>query len=88
MPTPDMVISGVPFPVREVGGRAPASLDDFADDVTLVLEDRSGRRSVVGSGHREGDTVRVHEKAAGAGGKDVRVWCVREAGDGFTAEAV
>jgi hypothetical protein len=86
-PTPDLVVSGVPFPVREVDGRAPSSLEDFLGDATLVLEDRSGPRSVTGTGHQDGDAVRVHEKAAGTG-KDVRVWCVRSAGDGFTAETV
>lgn len=85
-PTPDLVVSGVPFPVREVGGRAPATLEDFHGEVTFVLEDRTGERTVAGEGHPAGDDVRVHEKAAGTG-KDVRVWCVKQTGDSFTAEA-
>lgn len=85
--TPDLVISGVPFPVTEVDGRVPSTLEDFVDDVTFVVADRSGPRTVIGAGHREGDQVRVHEKAAHGSGKDVRVWCVRATADGFTAEA-
>ncbi|MBX9244468.1 hypothetical protein ICW40_06565 [Actinotalea ferrariae] len=86
-PTPDFVVSGVPFPVRQVDGRPPQSLEDFVDEATLVLEDRSGERTVVGEGHLEGDQVRFHEKAAFQGGKDVRVWSVRAEGDIFTAQA-
>jgi len=87
IPTPDVVVSGVPYTVLEVGGREPADLADFEGSVELTLEGRTGRKGVVAEGAVTGDTARLHEKG-GPGGKDIRVWTVRRAdGGGFEALA-
>ncbi|GAA4982186.1 hypothetical protein [Kineococcus glutinatus] len=67
------VVSGRAYPVTEVGGAAPSSLEEFAADTVLVLD---GGYVVGGRGVRTGDEVAFYEKAPG--GKDVRVWCVRQ----------
>ena len=86
--TPDMVISGVPYKVAEVGRHAPVDLDDFVEHCEFVLQGSTGQHLVAGEGTRHGDTVRFHEKAQNGDGKDVRVWTVSRSDDGFCAEAV
>lgn len=85
--TPDMVISGVPYKVTEVGGHVPADLDDFVEHSEFVLQGSTGQHLIAGEGTRHDDTVRFHEKAEHGAGKDVRVWTIRITEDGFCAEA-
>jgi hypothetical protein len=88
-PTPEPVVSGRAYPVREAGGRAPESLDDFVRSGEFVIEQNGAPYSVQGQGAVHDDVVRFHEKVAGGGGKDLRVWHVRRTeGDGFVAETV
>lgn len=87
-PTPEMVVSGVPYLVVEVEGRVPSSLADFVTATRFVVQDGDGTRSVAGEGHHADDAVRFHEKAGDGEGKDLRVWCVRPGDGGFTAEVV
>jgi hypothetical protein len=87
-PTPQMVVSGVPYRVVEVDGREPVELVDFAGVVGFVLDGATGRLEVLGEGAAHEEAVRFHEKA-GEGGKDVRVWHIHRADDaGFTAQVV
>jgi hypothetical protein len=85
---PRSVGSGVPYPVREVHGRAPDGLADFAGQTSFLLDvDGEGYR-VEGPGVEEDGQVRVFEKDEQGYGKDIRVWTVRPAADGagFAAE--
>jgi hypothetical protein len=83
----DPVVSGKPYPVREVSGQAPSALDDFVGQATLVIEDgREAGRLVTGMGARSGDVVRFREKDAD-GSKDVRVWRITgSSSEGFVAQ--
>lgn len=87
-PTPQMVVSGVPYRVVELDGREPVDLVSFAGVVGFVVDSVTGRLEVLGEGSVYEDVVRFHEKA-GTGGKDVRVWHIHRGRDGgFTAEVV
>lgn len=80
--TPEMVISGVPYAVVEVDGRAPDGLARFVGERRLVVEGQTGRHEVSGDGFVDDEgTVRFHEKAPD-GGKDVRVWKVSSTPEG------
>ena len=70
------VVSGMPYSVRFVNGRPPASLDDFvtADVIELTVDSGDDELCLKGSAHRQGDVVRVHEKDHEGIGKDIRVW--------------
>jgi hypothetical protein len=85
----DPVVSGKPYTVVEVGDRAPKSIDDFIGETGFVLEDGpTGGRRVTGVGSADGDNVKFREKDVSGSSKDVRMWRVRESGDGgFIAEA-
>lgn len=80
-PTPQMIISGVPYRVVDVDAHLPVVPSDVLGATGFVVEGSTGRHRVVGEGAVVGDVVRFHEKAE-AGGKDVRVWHVHEAPDG------
>ncbi len=85
----DPIPSGRAYPVREVAGRKPEALSDFAGaDICLTLDYLDGDCVVTGSGSTTPAGVRFHEKDA-ASGKDVRVWRISEPEAGhFTAETV
>ena len=86
---PDATASGKPYPVTDVGGSPPRSLEQFVGECEFGI-DRDGRSSrVKGVGAPGDDVVRFHEKDLDHSGKDVRVWAVRPAGEGrFTAETI
>lgn len=85
--SPDLVVSGTPYVVLDVDGRAPRSFADFDGAAEFIVEGRTGRHTVVSEGAASETEARVHEKA-GTGGKDVRVWMVRRNDDGaFVATA-
>lgn len=86
---PDALPSGKPYPVSDVRGEPPTSLDQFVGDSEFGVEREGGVSRVRGTGTavgEAGETVRFHEKDQGSSGKDVRVWTVRRQSDGFTAE--
>jgi hypothetical protein len=80
--TPGMVVSGKPYLVVLVSGRAPSSLADAAeaDDFTIDMEGTPYR--VHGSGRLVDTEVRYHEKDVANSGKDIRVWTVIRHEDG------
>jgi hypothetical protein len=84
--TPPSVISGRPYPVSDVEGSAPASLDAFLGDQRFTIDMAGHPYSVQGVGSRLDEQVRFHEKSSA--GKDVRVWHVTASGSGFCAEHV
>ena len=86
--TPEMVVSGVPYTVREVEGREPSDLDAFVGLTEFVVEGRTGEHHVAGEGDRHDDEVRFYEKTAGGTGKDVRVWKLVRTDEGICAEVV
>lgn len=88
-PTPQPIVSGVPYAVRGVEGRTPSTLDEFAGPVTVHTHGPTGDHEFSGAGEDPDDgAVRVHEKDHDGTGKDVRVWTVTPApdGKGFDAE--
>lgn len=88
VPTPQMIVSGVPYRVVDVGGHPPVGLGEFLGDAGFLVEGATGRHQVVGEGAVLDDAVRFHEKVE-EGGKDVRVWHIHRAPDGgFVAEVV
>jgi hypothetical protein len=84
--TPPSVISGRPYPVSDVGGSAPAGLEDFLGDRQFTIDMAGHPYAVQGVGSRLDEQVRFHEKSLA--GKDVRVWHVTQADAGFCAEHV
>lgn len=84
---PALVVSGVPYAVLDVEGRAARTVEDFAGRVTLTVEGRTGRHVVHGDAAVHGGAVRLHEKSPD--GKDVRTWRITPTGaGGFCAETV
>ena len=83
--TPMAVPSGMSVPVLAVEGRTPQSPDDFAGDVSFLV-DLDPPHLVHGCGVVHGTTVRFHEKDVDNNGKDIRVWTVRPQGARFVAE--
>jgi hypothetical protein len=88
--TPRSVISGKPYVVRQVRGRAPEELEDFAGDTVFVLDLDGEDYTVHGPGVEVETGMRVYEKSDHGVGKDIRCWLVRSApdGDAFTATHV
>ena len=84
--SPEPVISGVPYPVTDVGGGPATDLSDFVGTVEIQIDKNGAPYVINGEGRERDDAVRVHEKN-GKGGKDIRVWQVHTAPDGkFVAE--
>lgn len=79
--TPSNVPSGMSMQVLEVQGHPPDHLQEFAGDVSFVI-DLDPPLFVQGSGRIDGRRVRFHEKDLDHGGKDIRVWEVRDEGGG------
>ncbi len=76
--------SGQQYPVTDVDGRSPLSLESFAGDVCLTLIRNGSAVQMLGSGCAvAGDGVRFHQKDPGPDGKDIRVWTIT-AGAGGT----
>ena len=86
---PDSTASGRPYAVTDVGGNAPQSLEQFVGECEFGIDRDASASRVKGVGVAGDDVVRFHEKDLDHSGKDVRVWAVRQVGDGqFTAEAL
>ena len=79
--TPTSVPSGMSMPVLELDGHTPEHLQDFAGDVSFVV-DLDPPLLVHGTGRADGPAVRFHEKDLENNGKDIRVWQVIEEGRG------
>ena len=84
-PAPRPVISGKAYPVQQVGGVPPQRLDDFTGDSSLLIDLDGEPYTIWGACTSVDGVVRVHEKSDDGRGKDIRVWVVRQDGEGFTA---
>ena len=73
-PTP--VPSGQELAIVAVRGRTPHTLDDFVGEAVFTVQWREQDTMVAGLGAMVEGGVRFHEKDAGNGGKDVRVWSI------------
>ena len=86
---PDALGSGRPYPVVDVAGKVPVSLDQFAGEADFGIERDGTVCRIKGIGADHDGRVRFHEKDVEHSGKDVRVWSVRRAADGrFLAETL
>jgi len=83
--SPMTVPSGMSLQVLEVEGRSPQDLEDFAGEVSFLV-DLDPPHLVTGCGVVPGTTVRFHEKDLDNSGKDIRVWTVRAEGSRFVGE--
>jgi hypothetical protein len=81
------VVSGVPCPVRSVGGVDPVVLAQFTGETEFTVEVQGEPYLVRGCGGTLHEKVRFHEKDPVLG-RDVRVWHVWPQDDGFCAEHV
>ena len=73
---PEPVPSGQELAIVAVKGRTPHTLDDFVGEAVFSVQWREQNTMVAGLGAMVGSCVRFHEKDAGNGGKDVRVWSI------------
>ncbi len=85
--TPMPIPSGMSLPVLAVEGRTPQTQEDFAGEVSFLL-DLDPPHLVQGCGVVDGSTVRFYEKDVDNNGKDIRVWTVCSRGTRFVAEHV
>jgi hypothetical protein len=83
---PQSVVSGSPYDVIEVAGRAAEDLNDFTGNTEFIIEGRGEQHRVCGIGARHDDSVKFHEKDVAHDGKDVRVWQITFGPDHFMAE--
>ena len=74
--TTDPVPSGQELPIVAVRGRTPHTIEDFIGEAVFTVQWREQDLLVAGLGAAAGASVRFHEKDAGNGGKDVRVWSI------------
>jgi hypothetical protein len=84
------IASGKPYLVTGLVAGEATTLDQFLGDAEFTLDGEGGPVVVRGHGVPLEDvpgTVRFHEKDT-VGGKDVRVWHVSGAEDGFVAESI
>ena len=82
-PTPQPVVSGVPYAVREVDGRTPTSLEDFIGaSVAMTVEGATGTHVVRGAASRVDGVVKLYEKSDDGVGKDMRTWQISAEDDG------
>ncbi len=84
-PAPRPVVSGRAYPVRQARGQVPRQLGDFTGEGPLVVDLDDEPYTIWGPGVQAEGGVRVYEKSDEGAGKDIRVWVVSQADDGFTA---
>jgi hypothetical protein len=80
-PSPQPVVSGVPYLVLDVNGAPAGGLSDFVGTVAFQINTDGVPYSIDGEGRERDGAVRIHEKN-GRGGKDIRVWRVYVGPDG------
>ena len=85
--TSHSVISGVAYRVESVAGRDATLLAQFLGETSFTITLDGTEHHVRGCGSQLDDRVRFHEKDAVLG-RDVRVWHVSSADDGFQAEHI
>lgn len=67
------------YPVTDVAGRHPHILTDFIGATTITVSTDAGPRRLVGVGGLTDRGIEFRQKdAAGAGGRNLRVWAISE----------
>lgn len=88
-PTPEPVVSGVPYEVQDVAGNAPTDLTAFDGSTTVTVVGSTGVHVLRGSGSAHEDHARFYEKSEDGIGKDMRTWKITPADrGGFTAQTL
>lgn len=97
-PVPDLVAGGPlipvelssgtpgPYPVAEVKGRRPASLDDFLGVTSFAVMKGDLTYRVFGTGHPGTGMVRFYQQDLGWDGRDTRSWTITTTPHGIVAE--
>ena len=89
MTADEPVGSGQTYAVIEVDGHRPSGLDDFVAESTITVVRGSERHRVIGAGTPSDSGIRFHQKDLETGGKDIRVWVIKQDNDGtFSAEPI
>jgi hypothetical protein len=70
------------YPVAEVGGHNPASLDDFVGATTVTVDNHGQRHDLLGAGTRAGQSVLFFPKDDGFVGEEDAVWTISEQSTG------
>ena len=78
------VASGLAYSVMLVAGLQPKDLNDFVGARYVVVSMGDQTLRLTGTGAMDAGRVNFTQKDAGAG-RDVRVWSILEADDGYTA---
>ena len=70
------------YPIIDVAGRHPHILTDFIGATTITVSTDGEPRRLVGVGGLSDRGIEFRQKdAAGADGRDLRVWAITEDGD-------
>jgi len=70
------------YPVTEVGGHDPASLDDFVGATTVTVENHGHRHDLLGAGTKEGQSVLFFSRDEVSVGEEEAVWRISEQSTG------
>ena len=70
------------YPVAEVAGHDPASLDDFLGATTVTVETHGRRQDLLGAGTRAGQSVLFFPRDEVSVGEEVAVWRISEESTG------
>ena len=70
------------YPVTEVGGHDPASLDDFVGATTVTVDNNGHRHDLLGAGARAGQSVLFFPRDGASVEEQDAVWTISEQGSG------
>ena len=70
------------YPVAEVAGHQPGSLDDFVGATTVTVENHGNRHDLVGAGARAGQSVLFYPRDEMSVGEVPGVWKISEQSTG------
>jgi len=70
------------YPVTEVGGHDPASLDDFVGATTVTVDNNGHRHDLLGAGARAGQSVLFFPRGDVSVEEDDAVWTISEQSTG------
>jgi hypothetical protein len=74
------------YPVVEVKGRAPVSLEDFLGVTSFTVIKAGLTYRVFGTGHPDNAVVRFQQQDLGWDGRDLRAWTITATPSGADAE--
>lgn len=74
--------NGPLYSVVDVAGRAPVDLDDLIGAITVTIEKKGYKYSLVGVGEKHDHIVFFYQKDAGSADEYSPVWMITDHGDG------